>query len=135
MAYLVAPGTFDSAHVVGFAQGLPDAVKYLGKFILALPFTFHSFNGLRHLAWDVVKCAYEFWWLSLDTDYVLAGSYEREGMLRDRIRCSWFYGCFDSCSHFDPLEWYYVSCIRILTRNIASPVFQMFPVVQHPFDK
>ncbi|KAL9714536.1 cytochrome b subunit of succinate dehydrogenase, Sdh3p [Leucoagaricus gongylophorus] len=55
MAYLVAPGTFDSAHVVGFAQGLPDAVKYLGKFILALPFTFHSFNGLRHLAWDVVK--------------------------------------------------------------------------------
>jgi len=57
MAYLVAPGTFDSAHVVEFVQGLPDGAKYLGKTILALPFTFHSFNGLRHLAWDTVKCA------------------------------------------------------------------------------
>lgn len=57
MAYLIAPGTFDSTHVVGFVQGLPDGVKYLGKTILALPFTFHSFNGLRHLAWDIVKCA------------------------------------------------------------------------------
>jgi succinate dehydrogenase/fumarate reductase cytochrome b subunit len=32
-------------------------VKYAGKAILALPFTFHSFNGLRHLAWDAGKCA------------------------------------------------------------------------------
>ncbi|KAJ4482253.1 SDHC, cytochrome b subunit of succinate dehydrogenase [Lentinula aciculospora] len=55
LAYLVAPGTFDSTHVIEFVGGLPDAVKYAGKFILALPFTFHSFNGIRHLLWDSGK--------------------------------------------------------------------------------
>ncbi|KAF5347646.1 hypothetical protein D9757_013355 [Collybiopsis confluens] len=53
IAYLVAPGTFDSTHVIEYVAGLPDAVKYAGKFVLALPFTFHSFNGLRHLGWDM----------------------------------------------------------------------------------
>ncbi|GAW10417.1 succinate dehydrogenase cytochrome b560 subunit [Lentinula edodes] len=28
---------------------------YAGKFILALPFTFHSWNGIRHLLWDSGK--------------------------------------------------------------------------------
>jgi succinate dehydrogenase (ubiquinone) cytochrome b560 subunit len=56
LAYLVAPGSFDSAHVVEFVAGLPDAVKYGGKALVALPFTFHSFNGLRHLTWDMGKC-------------------------------------------------------------------------------
>jgi succinate dehydrogenase (ubiquinone) cytochrome b560 subunit len=56
IAYLIAPGTFDSAHVVGLVSGLPDAVKYAGKAILAAPFAFHSFNGLRHLGWDMGKC-------------------------------------------------------------------------------
>jgi len=55
LAYLVAPGTFDSAHIIEFVAGLPDVVKYAGKALLALPFTFHSFNGLRHLAWDSGK--------------------------------------------------------------------------------
>ncbi|KAG5723702.1 hypothetical protein E4T56_gene9277 [Termitomyces sp. T112] len=55
LAYLVAPTTFDSTHVIEFVKSLPDAVKYGGKFVLALPFTFHSFNGLRHLAWDMGK--------------------------------------------------------------------------------
>ncbi|KAJ8518482.1 hypothetical protein ONZ45_g4461 [Pleurotus djamor] len=55
LAYLVAPGTFDSVHVVEFVAGLPDAVKYAGKAILAAPFAFHSLNGLRHLAWDMTK--------------------------------------------------------------------------------
>ncbi|KAJ4501207.1 cytochrome b subunit of succinate dehydrogenase, Sdh3p [Lentinula lateritia] len=55
LAYLVAPGTFDSAHVIEFVNGLPDAVKYTGKFILALPFSFHSWNGIRHLLWDSGK--------------------------------------------------------------------------------
>ena len=57
LAYLFAPATFDSAHVVDFVASLPDTAKYAGKFILALPFTFHSFNGLRHLSWDMGKCA------------------------------------------------------------------------------
>ncbi|KAJ3877835.1 SDHC, cytochrome b subunit of succinate dehydrogenase [Lentinula edodes] len=55
LAYLVAPGTLDSAHVIEFVHGLPDAVKYTGKFILALPFSFHSWNGIRHLLWDSGK--------------------------------------------------------------------------------
>jgi len=63
LAYLVAPGTFDSAHIVEFVGGLPDYLKISGKVLLALPFTFHSFNGLRHLSWDMgkfltVKAAY-----------------------------------------------------------------------------
>lgn len=56
IAYLVAPGTFDSAHVVEFVAGLPEVVKYAGKAILAAPFAFHSLNGLRHLGWDMGKC-------------------------------------------------------------------------------
>jgi len=30
----------------------PIIVKLLAKFAVALPFTFHSFNGIRHLVWD-----------------------------------------------------------------------------------
>ncbi|KAJ7191111.1 SDHC, cytochrome b subunit of succinate dehydrogenase [Mycena pura] len=55
LAYLVAPGTFDSVHVVEFVGGLPDAVKYAGKAVLAAPFVFHSLNGVRHLTWDTLK--------------------------------------------------------------------------------
>ncbi|KAF7345348.1 SDHC, cytochrome b subunit of succinate dehydrogenase [Mycena venus] len=55
LAYLFAPGTFDSAHVVEFIAGLPDYVKYGAKAILATPFAFHSLNGVRHLSWDIGK--------------------------------------------------------------------------------
>ncbi|KAF8071487.1 hypothetical protein FPV67DRAFT_1481381 [Lyophyllum atratum] len=55
IGYLIAPDTFQSSNVIEFVAGLPDAAKYAGKFILALPFTFHTFNGLRHLAWDTGK--------------------------------------------------------------------------------
>ncbi|KAF7299222.1 Cytochrome B subunit of succinate dehydrogenase [Mycena indigotica] len=55
LAYVVAPGTFDSAHVVEFVAGMPDAVKYAGKTLLAAPLLFHSFNGVRHLGWDMLK--------------------------------------------------------------------------------
>ncbi|XP_033220363.1 succinate dehydrogenase cytochrome b560 subunit, mitochondrial-like [Belonocnema kinseyi] len=34
---------------------LPPAVLFIGKTLLALPFTFHYANGLRHLAWDLGK--------------------------------------------------------------------------------
>ncbi|KAJ7016401.1 SDHC, cytochrome b subunit of succinate dehydrogenase [Mycena alexandri] len=55
LAYLVAPGTFDSVHVVEFVAGLPDAAKYAGKALLAAPFAFHGLNGIRHLSWDMGK--------------------------------------------------------------------------------
>jgi succinate dehydrogenase (ubiquinone) cytochrome b560 subunit len=32
---------------------LPFAAKFIVKAGLALPVTFHSFNGLRHLVWDL----------------------------------------------------------------------------------
>ncbi|KAJ7780266.1 cytochrome b subunit of succinate dehydrogenase, Sdh3p [Mycena maculata] len=55
LAYLFAPVTFDSTHVVEAVAGLPDAVKYAGKALLAAPFAFHSLNGVRHLSWDMGK--------------------------------------------------------------------------------
>lgn len=30
----------------------PVAAKLLTKSLVALPFTFHSFNGIRHFVWD-----------------------------------------------------------------------------------
>ncbi|KAG6332970.1 hypothetical protein ID866_6123 [Astraeus odoratus] len=55
LAYLVAPDTFDSGHIIAFVAGLPDYIKYTAKVVLAAPFSFHAFNGLRHLAWDTGK--------------------------------------------------------------------------------
>ncbi|KAH0833396.1 cytochrome b subunit of succinate dehydrogenase, Sdh3p [Lanmaoa asiatica] len=55
VAYLVAPGTFDSAHVIEFVAGLPDYVKTSAKVVLAAPFAFHGWNGVRHLVWDMGK--------------------------------------------------------------------------------
>lgn len=34
---------------------LPVAAKVLAKFAVAMPFTFHSINGVRHLVWDMGK--------------------------------------------------------------------------------
>ena len=55
VAYLVAPtlGWHLDTHSIaaGFAS-LPFILQFGLKAIYALPFTFHSFNGLRHLMWD-----------------------------------------------------------------------------------
>ncbi|CAG8434859.1 758_t:CDS:2 [Diversispora eburnea] len=40
---------FNSDSIVTSVANLPPAIKYIGKFTLALPFTYHSFNGIRHL--------------------------------------------------------------------------------------
>ncbi|KAL8877121.1 MAG: hypothetical protein Q9198_004806, partial [Flavoplaca austrocitrina] len=54
-AYLISPvfgwHLESSALAASFAE-LPTAVKVLLKFGVALPFTFHSWNGIRHLVWD-----------------------------------------------------------------------------------
>jgi succinate dehydrogenase (ubiquinone) cytochrome b560 subunit len=34
---------------------LPEWLKGAGRFALALPFTYHTFNGVRHLSWDLGK--------------------------------------------------------------------------------
>ncbi|KAI0308969.1 succinate dehydrogenase cytochrome b560 subunit [Amylostereum chailletii] len=55
LAYLVAPSTFSSANIVETVKSLPTSVKVAAKTILAAPFAFHSFNGVRHLVWDTGK--------------------------------------------------------------------------------
>jgi len=58
LSYLAAPVVgipIDSGHIVDFVHSLPEWAKYTGKTILAIPFTFHSLNGLRHLTWDSTK--------------------------------------------------------------------------------
>ncbi|EKM57875.1 uncharacterized protein PHACADRAFT_251770 [Phanerochaete carnosa HHB-10118-sp] len=55
IGYLVAPETFASANVIELAASMPEAVKIAGKTILAAPFAFHSWNGIRHLGWDMTK--------------------------------------------------------------------------------
>jgi succinate dehydrogenase (ubiquinone) cytochrome b560 subunit len=57
-AYLVSPlfgWHLDSASIAAAFGSLPIAVKLAAKFVVALPFTFHSFNGIRHLVWDLGK--------------------------------------------------------------------------------
>jgi succinate dehydrogenase (ubiquinone) cytochrome b560 subunit len=57
-AYLVAPlfgWHLDSASLAAAFASWPVALKLSAKFLVALPFTFHSFNGVRHLVWDFAK--------------------------------------------------------------------------------
>ena len=54
-AYLVSPlfgWHLDTASLAAAFATWPLAAKVLVKMGLALPFTFHSFNGIRHLVWD-----------------------------------------------------------------------------------
>jgi len=55
IAYLVSPDIFASAGVIEALGSLPESLKYAGKALLAAPFAFHSWNGLRHLSWDMGK--------------------------------------------------------------------------------
>ncbi|KAJ5113900.1 hypothetical protein N7456_002434 [Penicillium angulare] len=55
-AYLVAPTLgwhLESASMVAGMAALPIAAKVLLKSTLALPFTYHCMNGIRHLTWDL----------------------------------------------------------------------------------
>ena len=54
-AYLVAPVMgwhLGSASIAAAFGALPVAAKVGLKLTMALPFTFHSFNSVRHLVWD-----------------------------------------------------------------------------------
>jgi succinate dehydrogenase (ubiquinone) cytochrome b560 subunit len=37
------------------ASDVPSAVVFAGKYIVAAPFLFHSFNGIRHLVWHSMR--------------------------------------------------------------------------------
>ena len=45
----------DSASMAAAFGAWPVLAKVAAKFAVAMPFTFHSFNGLRHLTWDLGK--------------------------------------------------------------------------------
>jgi len=54
-AYLVSPifgWNLDTASLVAAFGALPGWEKVSLKMLAALPVTFHSFNGMRHLLWD-----------------------------------------------------------------------------------
>ncbi|CAE6417702.1 unnamed protein product [Rhizoctonia solani] len=55
LAYLAGPVVgvpVDAAHAVELVAGLPDWFKYAVKGALGMSFSFHSWNGIRHLLWD-----------------------------------------------------------------------------------
>ncbi|CRG87293.1 succinate dehydrogenase (ubiquinone) cytochrome b subunit [Talaromyces islandicus] len=57
-AYLIAPVVgwhLESASIAAAFGALPLLAKVLVKFGLAMPVTFHSLNGIRHLTWDFGK--------------------------------------------------------------------------------
>lgn len=54
-AYLVSPlfgWHLDVASMAAAFGALPVVAKFGIKTVIAFPFTYHSLNGLRHLAWD-----------------------------------------------------------------------------------
>lgn len=54
-AYLIAPLVgwhLESASMAAAFATWPVALKVATKFAIAMPFTFHSINGVRHLVWD-----------------------------------------------------------------------------------
>ena len=55
IGYLAAPllgWHLESASIAAAVAGMPIILKVLLKMGFALPFTYHSLNGLRHLVWD-----------------------------------------------------------------------------------
>lgn len=50
--------------MIEFVAGLPEFVKTSAKVLLAAPFAFHGWNGVRHLVWDMGKCTFAFPFLS-----------------------------------------------------------------------
>lgn len=46
---------FSFADVAAAVENIPVAAKYPAKFLLSLPLTYHSWNGIRHLIWDDAK--------------------------------------------------------------------------------
>ncbi|RXK37076.1 succinate dehydrogenase, cytochrome b556 subunit [Tremella mesenterica] len=57
LLYLLHPvfPAIDSAHLIQLAHDMPIWLKGGVKLLFAIPFTFHTFNGMRHLGWDMGK--------------------------------------------------------------------------------
>lgn len=55
LAALVLPGDFASYLELVKSLSLGPALIYSAKFALAFPLTYHVWNGIRHLTWDLGK--------------------------------------------------------------------------------
>ncbi|XP_028832049.1 succinate dehydrogenase cytochrome b560 subunit, mitochondrial [Denticeps clupeoides] len=55
VAALVLPGNFSNYLDLIHSMSYGPAFLAFSKFALALPVSFHTFNGIRHLRWDVGK--------------------------------------------------------------------------------
>ncbi|KAG8719415.1 cytochrome b subunit of succinate dehydrogenase, Sdh3p [Ceratobasidium sp. 394] len=58
LAYLGGPvvgAPIDSASIIGFVASLPEWFKYATKGAVGMAFSYHSWNGIRHLLWDAGK--------------------------------------------------------------------------------
>ncbi|XP_078527038.1 succinate dehydrogenase cytochrome b560 subunit, mitochondrial isoform X2 [Lissotriton helveticus] len=55
VAALLLPGDFASHLDLVKSLSLGPALIYSAKFALAFPLMYHSWNGVRHLAWDLGK--------------------------------------------------------------------------------
>jgi succinate dehydrogenase (ubiquinone) cytochrome b560 subunit len=58
LTYLVAPTLglhVESASLAAAFAAWPLIAQLAVKFVYALPFTFHSLNGVRHLVWDTAS--------------------------------------------------------------------------------
>ncbi|XP_069044569.1 succinate dehydrogenase cytochrome b560 subunit, mitochondrial [Lepisosteus oculatus] len=55
LSALVLPGDFASNLEVVRSLSLGPALIYSAKFTLAFPVAYHTFNGIRHLMWDIGK--------------------------------------------------------------------------------
>ncbi|XP_060614273.2 succinate dehydrogenase cytochrome b560 subunit, mitochondrial [Anolis sagrei] len=55
LSALVLPGHFADYLDLIRSLSLGPALIYSAKFALAFPLTFHTWNGIRHLAWDMGK--------------------------------------------------------------------------------
>ncbi|KAI8054068.1 hypothetical protein BDF22DRAFT_682799 [Syncephalis plumigaleata] len=77
LTYLAVP-SIDSTAIVSTVAELPEVVKVAGKFTLALPFTYHAANGIRHLMWDTtsgltLKGVYTSGWIVVGASVLGAG--------------------------------------------------------------
>ncbi|XP_040268478.1 succinate dehydrogenase cytochrome b560 subunit, mitochondrial [Bufo bufo] len=55
LAALVLPGDYASYLELIKSLSLGPALIYSAKFAIAFPFMYHTWNGVRHLAWDLGK--------------------------------------------------------------------------------
>lgn len=57
-AYLIAPYVgwhLESATIAAAFAAWPFALRFATKMFFAVPFVYHSVNGLRHLVWDTAS--------------------------------------------------------------------------------